>query len=156
MVRFAALRVGGDDSQDDNRCVPGGLTLCPAATVPLSPHVGMHLCSSVPVSHHPGPNLATSRRTALPPKRTPNHHRASTEAPPSPTCCRCRSSSQQHENQQRLLTLAAHLASLNRAPDSVQASPEALAVWLQELYCRAYALQVVARYDGDSCGARWA
>ncbi|KAG2433724.1 hypothetical protein HXX76_008090 [Chlamydomonas incerta] len=44
----------------------------------------------------------------------------------------------------RLLALAAHLASVNRAPDSLQASPEGLAVWLQELYCRAHALQVVA------------
>ncbi len=48
------------------------------------------------------------------------------------------------DGRQRLLVLAAHLASVNRAPASVQSSPEALAVWLQELYCRAYALQVVA------------
>ncbi|GFR49566.1 hypothetical protein Agub_g11613 [Astrephomene gubernaculifera] len=52
--------------------------------------------------------------------------------------------SSQGEAPQRLLVLAAHLASTNRAPEGVQASPEALAVWLQELYCRAYALQVVA------------
>ncbi|EFJ43204.1 hypothetical protein VOLCADRAFT_106941 [Volvox carteri f. nagariensis] len=45
---------------------------------------------------------------------------------------------------QRLLVLAAHLASVNGAPGEVQSSPEALAVWLQEVYCRAYALQVVA------------
>lgn len=48
-------------------------------------------------------------------------------------------------NYERLLVLAAHLAAVNQAPAAVQSSPEALAVWLQELYCRSYALQVVAR-----------
>ncbi|PNW76291.1 hypothetical protein CHLRE_12g540450v5 [Chlamydomonas reinhardtii] len=51
---------------------------------------------------------------------------------------------EQGDSGSRLLALAAHLASVNRAPDSLQASPEGLAVWLQELYCRAHALQVVA------------
>ncbi|GLI64679.1 hypothetical protein VaNZ11_008032 [Volvox africanus] len=47
-------------------------------------------------------------------------------------------------SRQRLLLLAAHLAAVNKAPVSIQANPDALIVWLQELYCRAYALQVVA------------
>ncbi|KXZ53411.1 hypothetical protein GPECTOR_7g1308 [Gonium pectorale] len=54
------------------------------------------------------------------------------------------SAEQAEEHQPRLLALAAHLASTNRAPEDLQANPEALAVWLQEVYCRAYALQVVA------------
>ncbi|GIL73577.1 hypothetical protein Vretifemale_3717 [Volvox reticuliferus] len=54
-------------------------------------------------------------------------------------------------NRQRLLLLAAHLAAVNKAPASIQANPDALNVWLQELYCRAYALQVVARWVARWC-----
>lgn len=56
--------------------------------------------------------------------------------PASAACC----------SQQLLLELCLHLASVNRAPGEMQSNPEALVVWFQELYSRAYALQVVARY----------
>lgn len=41
--------------------------------------------------------------------------------------------------------LSLHFAMLNSAPEAVQVNPDALIVWIQELYSRAYALQVVAR-----------
>ncbi|KAF5835482.1 hypothetical protein DUNSADRAFT_7322 [Dunaliella salina] len=40
--------------------------------------------------------------------------------------------------------LCAHFAATNQAPEHVQTNPDALALWVQELMCRAYALQVVA------------
>lgn len=79
-----------------------------------------------------------------PPPHTRTHTHIHTliswsSGPPPPWCG-------PRDSGSRLLALAAHLASVNRAPDSLQASPEGLAVWLQELYCRAHALQVVARW----------
>lgn len=43
--------------------------------------------------------------------------------------------------------LCAHFAATNQAPEHVQTNPDALALWVQELMCRAYALQVVARWE---------
>lgn len=82
---------------------------------------------------------------------------------PCPTLC---------SHSELLLRLSAHLAAANQAPDELQGSPQALAVWVQELYSRAYALQVVARWAekygtvrncteahgvqaGTGCGALW-
>ena len=44
-----------------------------------------------------------------------------------------------------LLELMVHMAGINGAPEQVQSDPDTLAVWMQELYSRAYALCVAAR-----------
>lgn len=47
--------------------------------------------------------------------------------------------------QMLLLELMVHMAGINGAPEQVQSDPDTLAVWMQELYSRAYALCVAAR-----------
>lgn len=50
-----------------------------------------------------------------------------------------------NRREQLMKDLSLHFAMLNAAPEAVQVNPDALIVWIQELYSRAYALQVVAR-----------
>lgn len=41
--------------------------------------------------------------------------------------------------------LLVHFAVTNQVAEEVQANPDALATWAQEVYSRAYAVQVLAR-----------
>lgn len=49
-----------------------------------------------------------------------------------------------YRRSEALQQLFLHFAAVNSAPASITGNPEALAVWVQELACRAYSMQVVA------------
>ncbi|MEW5306084.1 MAG: hypothetical protein WDW38_010021 [Sanguina aurantia] len=59
-------------------------------------------------------------------------------------CAALRLGPQYPDREQLMKDLSLHFAMLNAAPEAVQVNPDALIVWIQELYSRAYALQVVA------------
>jgi hypothetical protein len=54
-------------------------------------------------------------------------------------------------HQQQLQQLMLHAAAVNSAPSSVTGNPDALAVWVQELACRAHSLATVANSLSGWC-----
>jgi hypothetical protein len=51
---------------------------------------------------------------------------------------------------QQFVQLSLHLASINSAPQHILANPDAAVAWGQEVFCRAYSLQVLARSEHHS------